>query len=278
MIDEATAIPEGAQYNKENSSLARDYFHDVGLFRGKELSESIDHIKKIIESKKITGTTQKGAQVSQNHGPTNWESPLSLRIKGIIPNIGPDTNSPPYANWYGTGSKSTPIDLSKAELEVVVNGNSKEEIEKRKQIVKEGLKGLDVKIADIESLANERFTNIANHFKDEEARKNFMEATQKMDISQKKQLAEVLTVGVGGLLAERYQHLSTEERSLRLDTLSAETIESLIPQSFENTYRSLPPNKAEAFYNHLSSLPYHKQVKIGLDLIRGKSADEIHYE
>jgi hypothetical protein len=250
--------------------LPHDYFHDIALYRGGDFQQAVDHLEEIVKSKQIRGRTDKGAQVSQNHGPTNWESPLSLRISGNIPNVGPDTNAPPYANWYGTGSRHAPIDLGRASLEVIVNGNSRSEIEKGLIDVKTKLEGHDIKVTSIESLLAERFDNIAAHFENESVRNDFLAVTQQMEIFEKRELAEMLTQNVGSMLADHYPHLTNRERSLYLDFESAKTIENLIPKSIERAYGELAfesPEEANSFYDELSNMSYLSQLKTGFSLL-----------
>lgn len=144
-----------------------DVYHDIGMYRGKD---SVEGLEGILTDGKIRGFTEKGAQVSQNGGPTNWfESEVTLRINATpddIPNIGMDTNSPQYANWFGTFGRGTPIDIEGKKLDVIVNGKDPAEIATRLQQVKAaveranvarvaaGLPPLEVKVKSIADFLN----------------------------------------------------------------------------------------------------------------------------
>lgn len=267
MFDESDETAPVETQQQIESSLARDYFHDIGLYRGRDFNTAVDNLKAIVNSKKIRGGTEKGAQVSQNHGPTNWESPLSLRISGNIANIGPDTNAPDYANWYGTASRYTPIDLRGTQMEVVVNGNSPKEIEERMRIVRERLDGENVAVTSVEDLLHERFSNIALDFENEDTKNEFLEKVGAMNLGEKKGLAEMLTERVGTMIAKHYPHLPAKERSIYLDFETARAIESLIPESFEKAHADLEKNSKQSaadFYNSLQGKPYLEQLDLGL--------------
>lgn len=275
-----TKQAERAEQAEPVSTLAEDYFHDVGLYRGPEalnsearFDKALGDLAKIIAERRITGKTRKGAQVSQNHGPTNWGSPLSLRIKagkGGIENIGADRETSPYNNWFMTGSKYEAINLKGIPVEVVVNGNSEEEIEERMRAVKEKL-GDSVEVLSIQDLLDERFENIAKFFKDGKIKEDFLKNTSEMTLANRKKLAETLTIKVGTLLAQgKHPHLSASERSSHLDSFSAEVIESSAPEAIKEAYNSLnreSPEDAEEFYKNFSQLSYPDQLGVALDLI-----------
>ncbi len=173
-----------------------DMYHDVGLYRSKTTDEVVGDTLRILSSNKIVGHSQKGAQVSANAGPTNWfESAVTLRIKQTPDEVGgllPDSNSPRQANWYGTFSRA-PIDLDARRLEVLVNGDTPEEVSEMETRMRGELaaKGLGhIPVVPIGNFLQQRFHEIARHLPEGE-RETFVQDMSSSPFWTQKQVGEL---------------------------------------------------------------------------------------
>lgn len=158
-----------------------DTFHDPGLHRNLTLSGILKGLRGIVETRQIYGFTDKGGQVSQNAGPTNWESPITIRIKKGTPeklakqsqSFAPDGETTDIYRWFATGGTGRPINIDGFDLEVIVNGNSIAEVNARIKLaqkavaeansarVAQGLKPVNVEVKSINEFLTERFAELS---------------------------------------------------------------------------------------------------------------------
>ncbi len=195
-----------------------DVYHDIGMYKGKNAVEGLEGI---LTDGLIKGFTDKGGQVSQNGGPTNWwESEVTLRIGARpydLPNVGRDTNAPQNANWFMTGSRGTPIDINGKPVEVIVNGKNPGEINLRMEQARAavvranearkaaGLEPFDVKVQSIgDFLANQRFPELARSLP-EGHQQQFIEQMKKSPLSAQKAIGELAAQMTPAEFAQAYK-------------------------------------------------------------------------
>lgn len=210
------AVPDGGDgyYTLPRQSISKtgqpagtplgDTYHDVGMHRGKN---AIEGLEGILTDGLIRGSTDKGAQVSQNGGPTNWwDSDVTIRIQATpdqLGNVGTDPNAPAYANWFGTGARGTPIDINGKKLEVIVNGKDHVEIAARIEQAQaavdranaarkaNGLPPLEVKVQSVaQFLTEQRFPELAASLPEGD-RQAFLEGLKKSPLSAQKAVGDL---------------------------------------------------------------------------------------
>ena len=182
-----------------------DVYHDIGMHRGKDAVEGLEGI---LSNGQINGYTEKGGQVSQNGGPTNWwESDITLRIQatpGDLLGVGTDPNAPAYANWFMTGSRGTPIDVNGKKIDVIVNGKDAGEIATRMEKARaavdranevrkqQGLPPLEVRVQSISDFMNkELFPEMAKHLP-EAQRADFLAHMKESPLAAQKAVGDLM--------------------------------------------------------------------------------------
>jgi hypothetical protein len=200
VFDTAPAAPvfgKRAAPSADGRSTIDDMYHDVGMYRSKGSDEVLDDTVRILSTRAIGGGSSKGAQVSANAGPTNWFSAqVTIRIKKKPHETGvlmPDDNCPRGANWYGTFSRRVQIPLDPSEVEVLVNGDSAEEIAQRQQVLQEklGAEGLGhVPVVPIDRFLSTRFKEIAGHLP-EQSRAEFISGMERSPLWTRKAVGEI---------------------------------------------------------------------------------------
>lgn len=195
-----------------------DVYHDIGMYKGKN---AIEGLEGILLDGLIRGSTDKGGQVSQNGGPTNWwESEVTLRISTRpydLANVGRDTNAPQNANWFMTGSRGTPIDINGKPVEVIINGKNPGEINLRMEQARAavvranearkaaGLEPFDVKVQSIgDFLVNQRFPELARSLP-EGHQQQFIEQMKKSPLSAQKAIGELAAQMTPSEFAQAYK-------------------------------------------------------------------------
>lgn len=199
---------------------AGDVYHDIGMYRGRN---PVDGLEGILTDGSISGATQKGAQVSQNAGPTNWtDSQITIRIRGTpddFPNLGPDNQvaEGSRVNWFQTGSRDAEIDINGKAVEVIVNGTDSQDIARRLDETRQavdranaareaaGRPRLDVSIVSIsEFLEKERFPELAQSLPEID-RRAFLEGMKNSPLDAQKAIGAMTGKMTPAEFAELYE-------------------------------------------------------------------------
>jgi hypothetical protein len=291
-----------------SGTVSGDTYHDIGMYRGKPFGEVIQNLIGIVTSGTLTGSSRKGAQVSQNAGPTNWqESAITIRIEATprelarqkgsrlildtesglqekLPGVHGGLVFQQRTNWYMTGGEAeAPINLRGKRLKVIVNGETAAEMNARLAEVKEalklenvkrqkeGLEPLDIEVKSVlDFLVQERIPELASFLPESEG-KVFLESIRDSLVEHPDLRLRVLKE-----IGERTSKMTPEEFKALATEGAPEALDWVVKR-LEQSGDAYGKNRASLVDEYFNSLSY-AELFVTADALARNQAEAIAWE